>query len=76
MCMLYNYTICIYIYIIQRLHVDDVFLLVVPTWNTLIFSLGVTNSSKQNMSHEKNLGWLGFIGDYTIQFYGDYNKLL
>ncbi len=28
------------------------------------------------MSHEKNPGWLGFIGDYTIQLYGDYNKLL
>ena len=28
------------------------------------------------VSHEKNPGWLGFIGDYTIQLYGDYNKLL
>ena len=29
-----------------------------------------------HLSHEKNPGWLGFIGDYTIQLYGDYNKLL
>ena len=28
-----------------------------------------------HMSHEKKPGWLGFIGDYTIQLYGDYNKL-
>ena len=28
------------------------------------------------MSHKKKTGWLGFIGDYTIQLYGDYNKLL
>ncbi len=26
------------------------------------------------MSNEKNLGWLGYIGDYTTQLYGDYNK--
>ena len=31
---------------------------------------------KHNLSHEKNPGWLGFIGDYTIQLYGDYNTLL
>ena len=30
----------------------------------------------QQLSHEKNPGWIGFIGDYTIQLYGDYNKLL
>ncbi len=29
-----------------------------------------------HLSHEKNPGWLGFIGDYTVQLYGDYNKLL
>ncbi len=30
-----------------------------------------------HMSHEKNPGWLGYIGDYTIQLYdGDYNELL
>ena len=28
------------------------------------------------MSHEKNPGWLGFIGDYTIQLYGDYNGII
>ena len=26
------------------------------------------------LSNEKNLGWLGYIGDYTIQLYRDYNK--
>ena len=25
------------------------------------------------MSNEKNLGWLGCIGDYTTQLYRDYN---
>ena len=29
-----------------------------------------------HMSHEKNPGWLGYIGDYTTQLYGDYNKPL
>ena len=28
------------------------------------------------MSNEKNLGWLGYIGDYTTQFYRDHNKPL
>ncbi len=29
----------------------------------------------EHVSHEKRApGWLGFIGDYTIQLYGDYNK--
>ena len=27
-----------------------------------------------HMSNEKNLGCLGFIGDYTTQIYRDYNK--
>ena len=27
-----------------------------------------------DLSHEKKTGWLGFIGDYTIQLYGDYNN--
>ena len=26
------------------------------------------------MSHEKNLGWLFDIGDYTTQVYGDWNN--
>ena len=29
------------------------------------------------LSHEKRApGWLGFIGDYTIQLYRDYNQIL
>ena len=28
------------------------------------------------LSNEKNPGWLGYIGDYTIQLYRDYNKPL
>ena len=28
------------------------------------------------MSHETTLRCLGYIGDYTTQFYGDYNKPL
>ena len=28
------------------------------------------------LSHEKNPGWLGYIGDYTTQLYGDYSKPL
>ena len=30
----------------------------------------------QQLSNEKNLGWLGYIGDYTTQLYRDYNKPL
>ena len=33
-------------------------------------------SNSVQMSHEKNLGWLGYTGDYTAQLYGDYNKPL
>ena len=33
-------------------------------------------SGWQHMSHEKSPGWLGYIGDYTTQLYGDYNKPL
>ena len=29
-----------------------------------------------HVSNEKNLGWLGYIGDYTAQLYRDYNKPL
>ena len=29
-----------------------------------------------HVSHEKNLGWLDYIGDYTTYLYGDYNKPL
>ena len=28
------------------------------------------------LSNEKNLGWLGYVGDYTTQLYRDYNKPL
>ena len=31
---------------------------------------------KTELSNEKYLGWLGYIGDYTTQLYGDYNKPL
>ena len=31
---------------------------------------------KNHVSNEKNLGWLGYIGDYTTQLYRDYNKPL
>ena len=31
---------------------------------------------KQHVSNEKNPGWLGYIGHYTTQWYGDYNKPL
>ena len=27
-----------------------------------------------HMSHEKKPGWLGYIGDYTAQLYGEYQK--
>ena len=40
------------------------------------FSLKNVELVGKHMSHEKHPGWLGFIGDYTIQLYGDYNKLL
>ena len=31
----------------------------------------------QKLSNEKRApGWLGYIGDYTTQFYRDYNKPL
>ena len=29
-----------------------------------------------HMSNEKNLGWLGYIGDYTTQLYRDHNEAL
>ena len=29
---------------------------------------------KVHLSNDKNPGCLGFIGDYTTQLYGDYNK--
>ena len=38
--------------------------------------MGLMGKNNANMSHEKNPGWLGFIGDYTIQLYGDFNKPL
>ena len=33
-------------------------------------------STNPHLSNEENLGWLGYIGDYTTQLYGDYNKPL
>ena len=32
--------------------------------------------SLEQVSNEKSLGWLGYIGDYTTQLYSDYNKPL
>ena len=29
-----------------------------------------------HLSNEKKPGWLGYIGDYTLQLYRDYNKPL
>ncbi len=39
-------------------------------------SPALSNPARYDVSHEKKPGWLGFIGDYTIQLYGYYNKLL
>ena len=33
-------------------------------------------TTRDHLSNEKNLGWLGYIGDYTTQLYGDYNTPL
>ena len=38
------------------------------SWNWLALS------DQSDVSHEKNPGWLGYIGDYTTQLYRDYNK--
>ena len=35
-----------------------------------------TADPEMEMSNEKNLGWLGYTGDYTTQLYRDYNKPL
>ena len=35
-----------------------------------------TEIAEKEMSHEKNPGWLGYIGDYATQVCGDYNKPL
>ena len=40
------------------------------------FTVQATEFSENHLSHEKNPGWLGYIGDYTTQLYRDYNKLL
>ena len=29
-----------------------------------------------DMSNERHPGWLGYIGEYTMQFYGDQNEPL
>ena len=34
------------------------------------------SKSGSHVSNEKNLGWLGYIGDYTAQLYWDFNKPL
>ena len=38
--------------------------------------VGQDGSPKNYMSHEKNPGWLGYIGDYTTQLYKDYDRPL
>ena len=50
---------------------------------TINQKLGLNNSTLNNhvlfiaqVSNEENLGWLGYIGDYTTQLYRDYNKPL
>ena len=37
---------------------------------------GNQTAKGRELSNEKKTGCLGYIGDYTIQFYGDYNKPL
>ena len=38
--------------------------------------LGNKMRRQSKLSHEKNPGCLGYIGDYTTQLYRDYNKPL
>ena len=45
-------------------------------WCLLVNTSMTEADGGPQLSHEKNPGWLGFIGDYTIQLYGDYNKPL
>ena len=41
------------------------------------FQLGKSPEETFHMiAHEKNPGWLGYIGDYTTQVYRDYHKPL
>ena len=40
---------------------------------TCIYIYRIANT---HLSNEKNLGYLLYIGDYTTQLYGDYNKPL
>ena len=48
----------------------------------LFFSTPIFRGSKlvfksvngQHLSDEKNPGWLGYVGDYTTQFYREYDK--
>ena len=43
----------------------------------MIFKLSLVDGhTNYHLSNEKNLGWLGYIGDYTTQLYRDYNKPL
>ena len=39
-------------------------------------AMGDKNGLNSHLSNEKNLGWLGYIRDYTTQLYRDYNKPL
>ena len=38
--------------------------------------LRILEIESSHLSNEKNLGWLGFIRDYTTQLYRDYNERL
>ena len=46
-------------------------------WAAVIMTrsdLGEMCNMRPYLSNEKNLGWLGYIGDYTTQLYRDYNE--
>ena len=45
----------------------------VGCWSLVV---GVCPGWWNNLSNERNPGWLGYIGDYTTQLYRDYNKPL
>ena len=57
----------------------------IPTWAPGTWEIPNWLSQKSSwvfvcwytqLSNEKNLGWLDYIGDYTTQLYGDFNTPL
>ena len=40
------------------------------------FVYPILGEDETNLTNEKTPGCLGYIGDYTTQLYGDYNKPL